>query len=128
LEARELISVKVLFENFRKFLNEAGDPDDPDDNSPELKDIAKVLEEEEIKDMIVAAGFNHDKIGHRMSAGRPWITYKFDESSGVWAYTAHIPSDLEDADNWDKIPSDPGEKLTDFLERVGGPYQLKLGV
>jgi len=120
--------VNLLFENWRRYLNEVGDPDDPDDNSPELKDVAKELEIGRIKDTIVAGGFNHDDIGHRMSAGRPWIKYKFDESSGVWAYTAHIPYDLEDADNWDKVPSEPGEKLTDFLERVGAPYQLKLGV
>ena len=118
----------MLFENFRKFLNEVGDPDDPDDNSPELEDIAKELEIGRIKDTIVAAGFNHDDIGHRMSAERPWIRYRFDESSGVWSYTAHIPDNLGNADNWDKVSSEPGEKLTDFLDRVGGPYQLKLGV
>ena len=56
------------------------------------------------------------------------VKYRFDESSGVWNYTAHIPDDLGNADNWDKVSSEPGEKLTDFLERAGGPYQLKLGV
>ena len=120
--------VNLLFESWRRYINEVGDPDDPDDNSPELEDIAKEMEIRRIKDTIVASGFNHDGIGHRMSAGRPWIKYKFDESSGVWNYTAYIPNDLEDVDNWDKVPSKPAEKLTDFLGRVGDPYQLKLGV
>jgi len=113
--------VKMLFENFRKFLNEVGDPDNPNDNSPDLEDVAKAEEIRNIKDIIVAAGFNHEGIGHRMSAGRPWIEYTFNESTGVWAYIAHVP-------NGDIVDSQKGEKLTDFLERVGSPYQLKLGV
>ena len=113
--------MKALFENFRKFLNEVGDPDTPDDNSPELKDIAIAFELERIKDTIVASGFNHEGIGHRMSAGRPWIEYRFNEPTGVWSYTAHIP-------NGDKVVSGKGEELTAFLERVGQPYQLNIGV
>jgi hypothetical protein len=97
-----------------------GDPDNPDDNSPDLEDVAKAEEIKNIKDTIVANGFNHEGIGHRMSAGRPWIEYEFDNSAGVWNYTAHIP-------NGDIVDSD-GEELTDFLERVGGPYQQKLDI
>ena len=96
-----------------------GDPDNPDDNSPDLEDVAKAEEIRNIKDTIVANGFNHEGIGHRMSASRPLIDFNFNERSGVWNYTATIP-------NGDVIDSE-GEALTDFLKRVGGPYQLKLG-
>jgi hypothetical protein len=109
-----------LFENFRKYLEEVGDPDNPDDNSPEVKDVARELEIRKIKDTIEAGGFNHKEIGHRMSMGRPLIDYNFDESTGVWNYTATIP-------NGDIVDS-RGEKLEDFLKRVSGAYQLKLGV
>ena len=98
-----------------------GNPDNPNDNSPEVEDIAKELEIRNIKDKIEAGGFNHREIGHRMSMGRPLIDYNFDESTGVWNYTATIP-------NGDTTTSDKGEKLTDFLDRVGTPYQQKLGV
>ena len=112
--------MKKLFENFRKYLKEAGDPDNPDDNSPEVKDVARELEIRKIKDTIEAGGFNHREIGHRMSMGRPLIDFSFNERSGVWDYTASIP-------NGDVVDSE-GEGLEDFLERVGGAYQLKLGV
>lgn len=112
--------MKTIMESWRVYLKEAGDPDNPDDNSPEVEDIAKELEIRNIKDTIVDNGFNHRDIGHRMSAGRPLIDYNFDESAGVWTYIAHIP-------NGDKVDSD-GEELEDFLERVGGAYQLKLGI
>jgi hypothetical protein len=98
-----------------------GNPDNPNDNSPEVEDIAKELEIRNIKDKIEAGGFNHREIGHRMSMGRPLIDYSFNEFTGVWNYTATIP-------NGDTTTSDKGEKLTDFLDRVGTPYQQKLGV
>ena len=97
-----------------------GNPDNPNDNSPEVEDIAKELEIRNIKDKIEAGGFNHREIGHRMSMGRPLIDYSFNESTGVWDYTATIP-------NGDIVDS-KGEKLEDFLKRVDGAYQLKLGV
>jgi hypothetical protein len=97
-----------------------GDPDNPDDNSPDLEDIAKAEEIRNIKNTIVDNGFNHRDIGHRMSMGRPLIDFSFNEQSGVWDYTANIP-------NGDVVESE-GEGLEDFLERVGGAYQLKLGV
>ena len=97
-----------------------GDPDNPDDNSPDLEDVAKAEEIRNIKDTIEGAGFNHREIGHRMSMGRPLIDFSFNEQSGVWDYTAHIQ-------NGDIVDSD-GEELTDFLERVGGPYQQKLDI
>ena len=112
--------MKLLFENWRGYLEEAGDPDNPDDNSPEVKDVARELEIRKIKDTIEAGGFNHKEIGHRMSMGRPLIDFSFNERSGVWDYTANIP-------NGDVVESE-GEGLEDFLERVGGAYQLKLKV
>jgi hypothetical protein len=112
--------MQKLFENFRKYLEEAGDPDSPDDNSPEVEDIARELEIKNIKDIIVNAGFNHRDIGHRMSMGRPLIDFSYDKKSGVWNYTATIP-------NGDIVDSE-GEDLENFLERVGADYQLKLNL
>lgn len=97
-----------------------GDPDNPDDNSPDLEDVAKAEEIRNIKDAIEAGGFNHRDIGHRMSMGRPLIDFSFNEQSGVWEYTATIPNG--------EIIRSKGEGLEDFLKRVGSPYQLKLGV
>jgi hypothetical protein len=112
--------MQKLFENWRGYLKEAGDPDNPDDNSPEVKDVARELEIRNIKDAIEAGGFNHRDIGHRMSMGRPLIDFSFNEQSGVWDYTATIPNG--------EIVKSKGEGLEDFLKRVGDPYQLKLGV
>jgi GNAT superfamily N-acetyltransferase len=95
--------------------------DIPPDNPSEAKAAAKELEIKNIKDAIVAAGFNHKDIGHRLSAGRPWIEYELDKMAGEWNYTAHIP-------NGDKVVSSVGEELADFLERVGGPYQMGLNL
>ena len=36
--------MQKLFENWRGYLEEAGDPDNPDDNSPKVKDVARELE------------------------------------------------------------------------------------
>ena len=97
--------MQKLFENWRKYLTEASDS--------KAKDLSK-----EEKNILVNAGFNYEGIGHRMSAGKPWITYELDDSTGVWNYRAHIPNgDIVDSSN---------EELTDFLERVGNTYQLKL--
>jgi len=110
----------------------AGDPDRPDDNSPDLEAVARELEIRRIIDAIEASGFNHTDIKHRMSAKRPWIEYKFDDNSGVWTYKAFFPDGSQNANTWPSIESEEAQGLESFLARVEKgpeePSQLKFGL
>ena len=110
----------------------AGDPDKPDDNSPDLEAVARELEIRSIKDTIEASGFNHTDIKHRMSAKRPWVTYEFDNSSGVFQYEAYFPDGSRNTDDWPSIRSEKGQGLEAFLALAekgpDSPSQLKLGI
>ena len=50
--------MKLLFENWRRYITEAGDPDSNADNDPRPKEVAKALEKSTIEDAIAAASFN----------------------------------------------------------------------
>ena len=86
--------MKLLLENWRRYVNEAGDPDSDADNNPEPKAIAKSLERATIEKTIEDFSFNSAQSSqHRWGRGQPIIDYRFDESSGIWIYTATIPGD-----------------------------------
>jgi len=126
--------MKKLFENFRKFLNEdeAGDPDSKVDNSPEPAEVAQALERSTIERAIEKFSFNsgdRKSPQHRWGASQPIIDYRFDDSDGVWAYTAYFPDGSSNADNWPSVKSEEDEGLEAFLTRVKErPSQLNLGV
>ena len=50
--------MKLLLENWRRYVNEAGDPDSDADNNPEPKAIAKSLERATIEKTIEDFSFN----------------------------------------------------------------------
>ena len=50
--------MKSLFENWRRYVNEAGDPDSDADNDPEPEAIAKALERSTIEKTIEDFSFN----------------------------------------------------------------------
>jgi len=111
--------MKLLFEDWRKYVNEAGDPDSGADNSPEPKAIAMALERSTIEKTIEDFSFNSGQSSqHRWGKGRPIIDYRFNEDSGTWIYTATIPDDPNNSDNWEDINSEGGEDLEAFLTRV----------
>jgi len=122
----------MLFENFRKFLNEAGDPDSKADNLPTREETATALEVSTIERAIEKFSFNsgdEKSPKHRWGYSQPIIDYRFDDSSGVWAYTAYFPDGSDNADNWPFVKSEEGEGLEVFLARVKEhPSQLNLGV
>ena len=90
--------MQKLFENFRTFLNEAGDPDSNDDNLPNPEEVAKALERSTIENAIQDASFNSAQSSqHRWSPRQPIVDYNFDDRLGVWAYTASIPDGTNDA-------------------------------
>ena len=121
--------MQKLFENFRIFLNEAGNPDSNDDNEPDPKEVAKALERSTIEDAIQNASYNSAQSSqHRWSPRQPIIDYNFDARIGVWKYTASIPDGTNNADNWPVISSKKGEDIDSFLVRVQGPHQLNLGL
>ena len=111
-------------------LEEAGDPDSKADNSPEPAEVAKALERSTIEKAIEDFSFNSAQGSqHRWGRGQPIIDYRFDDGSGTWAYTATIPDDSSNADNWPSVKSEEGEDLNVFLTRVKeSPTQLNLGV
>ena len=111
--------MKLLLENWRRYVNEAGDPDSDADNNPEPKAIAKSLERATIEKTIEDFSFNSAQSSqHRWGRGQPIIDYRFDESSGVWIYTATIPGDPNDPNSWEDINLEKGEDLETFLTRV----------
>jgi hypothetical protein len=121
--------MQKLFENFRIFLNEAGDPDSSDDNAPNPKEVAKALERSTIENAIQDASFNSAQSSqHRWSPRQPIVDYNFDDRLGVWTYMASIPDGTNNADNWPTINSKKGEDLDAFLARVKQPHQLNLAL
>jgi hypothetical protein len=121
--------MQKLFENFRTFLNEAGDPDSNDDNLPNPEEVAKALERSTIENAIQDASFNSAQSSqHRWSPRQPIVDYNFNDRLGVWTYMASIPDGTNDADNWPVINSKKGEDIDTFLVRVGKPHQLNLGL
>jgi hypothetical protein len=121
--------MQKLFENFRIFLNEAGDPDSSDDNAPNPREVAKALERSTIENAIQDASFNSAQSSqHRWSPRQPIVDYNFDDRLGVWTYMASIPDGTNNADNWPTINSKKGEDLDAFLARVKQPHQLNLAL
>jgi len=122
--------MKKLFENWRKFRNEAKDPDSDADDGAELRNIAPEINKEFIEKIIGDFSFNSAQSSqHRWSPQQPIIDYRFNERIGNWAYMAAIPDGTNDADNWQKINSKKGEDLSSFLMRVEkNPHQLNLAL
>ena len=123
--------MKKLFENWRKFRNEAKDPDSDADDGAELRNIAPEINKKFIEDMIMDFSFNaRQSSPHRWSVGQPMINYKFDNASGTWQYEATIPGDPKKPDSWEDISAERGEDLKTFLTRVKAkaekPSQLNL--
>ena len=109
--------MKSLFENWRRYVNEAGDPDSDADNDPEPEAVAKALERSTIEKTIEDFSFNSAQSSqHRWGYRQPIIDYRFDENSGVWTYTATIPGP-GDPNDWKDLDSE-GEDLETFLTRV----------
>jgi hypothetical protein len=106
--------MKLLFENWRKYLDERGGP---------------ALSTQEIEDMITDKySFNSAKTSqHRWGRGQPIIDYNLDRR-GSWFYTASIPDEVN-ANSWNDIESYEGEDLETFLRRVHDTYsQIELDV
>ena len=122
--------MQKLFENWRKFKNEAQDPDDKTDDKEELLNMAPEINKEFIEKIIGDFSFNSAQSSqHRWSPRQPVIDYRFDERIGNWVYMAAIPDGTNDADNWPRINSKKGEDLKSFLTRVEeNPNQLNLGL
>ena len=125
------INMQKLFENWRKFRNEAQDPDSDADDGAELRNIAPEINKKFIEDMIMDFSFNaRQSSPHRWSVGQPMINYKFDNASGTWQYEATIPGDPKKPDSWEDISAERGEDLKTFLTRVKAkaekPSQLNL--
>tara|TARA_R110000824_G_scaffold83920_1_gene209727 strand:+ start:869 stop:1240 length:372 start_codon:yes stop_codon:yes gene_type:complete len=122
--------MQKLFENWRKFKNEAQDPDGKTDDKEELLNMAPEINREFVEKMIGDFSFNSAQSSqHRWSPRQPVIDYRFDERIGNWVYMAAIPDGTNDADNWPRINSKKGEDLKSFLTRVEeNPNQLNLGL
>ena len=123
-------NMNKLFENWRKFRNEAKDPDSNADDGAELLNMAPEINREFVEKMIGDFSFNSAQSSqHRWSPRQPVIDYRFDERIGNWVYMAAIPDGTNDADNWPRINSKKGEDLKSFLTRVEkNPNQLNLGL
>ena len=120
--------MQKLFENWRKFKNEAKDPDSDADDGAELRNVAPEINKEFIEKMIGDFSFNSAQSSqHRWSPKQPVIDYRFNQRVGDWTYMAAIPDGTNNADNWPKINSKKGEDLKSFLARVErDPQQLNL--
>ena len=126
--------MQKLFENWRKFKNEAKDPDSNDDDGPELLNMAPEINKKFIEDMIMDFSFNAAQSSpHRWSVGQPMIDYKFDERIGSWKFKAAFPDGTPNANNWPKFPEGTkwsAENIKDFLTQVKAkaekPSQLSL--
>ena len=125
--------MQKLFENFRKYVNEAKDPDTDGDDKEELLNMAPEINKKFIEDMIMDFSFNAaQSSSHRWSRGQPMIDYKFDNTSGTWRYAATIPGEPKKPNSWEDILAEKGEDLKTFLTRVKAkaeePLQLNLGL
>jgi hypothetical protein len=94
------------------------------------EESVKPLGQSTIEKTIENFSFNSGQSSqHRWGRGRPIIDYHFDESNGMWMYTATIPGDSSDSHAWEDIGSAKGEDLVTFLTRVKErPRQLNLGI
>ena len=117
--------MKLLFENWRKYVNEVRDPDSNIDDQAELLDMAGGMTRDMIEKTIEEFSFNSgdkESSQHRWGRGQPIIDYSRSWDDGTPRYMATIPSD-----NWKKVPSEVGEDLVTFLTRVeAGFRQLSL--
>jgi len=91
--------VQKLFENFRRFINEADDPDSDSDDAAELRNMAADLEQAELPQL------KHIKIS-KLSDGR---------LQGVWSVSLDNLMDAED-DGWLPDP-DKVDQLESSFER-----------
>ena len=114
--------MQKLFENWRKFKNEAKDPDSNDDDGPELLNMAPEINKKFIEDMIMDFSFNAAQSSpHRWSVGQPMVDYKFDERIGSWKFKAAFPDGTPNANNWPRLPENQewsAENIKDFLTQV----------
>jgi hypothetical protein len=123
-----------LFENWRSYINEAGDPDSDADDATELRNMAPEINKKFIEDMIMDFSFNAAQSSpHRWSRGQPMIDYKFDERIGSWKFKAAFPDGTPNANNWPRLPENKewsNENIKDFLTQVKAiaenPSQLSL--
>ena len=115
-------NMQKLFENWRKFKNEAQDPDDKTDDKEELLNMAPEINKKFIEDMIMDFSFNAAQSSpHRWSVGQPMVDYKFDERIGSWKFKAAFPDGTPNANNWPKFPEGTkwsAENIKDFLTQV----------
>ena len=109
--------MKLLFENWRKYLNETIEP---------------ALNKNEIE-YIISDKFSFNSAQssqHRWGYHQPIIDYYFDERIGAWKYKAAIPDGTDKVDKWPRIPEDgtwSDENIEVFLTRVKEtPHQLNL--
>ena len=123
--------MQKLFENWRGYLKEVGDPDNPSDNEPSTQEMAKELEKRQIAKVVDDFGFNpgwkEQKDLIHWEVGAPIIEYEY-KSDGTFDYKATIP-DGQDPKNWKEILSDPEETIEAFLTRIKKlPHQLSLSL
>jgi len=100
--------MKLLFENWRKYLNETIEP---------------ALDKNQIE-YIISDKFSFNSAQssqHRWGYRQPIIDYYFDERIGAWKYKAAIPDGTDKVDKWPKLPADgrwSDENIEEFLTRV----------
>tara|TARA_Y100000034_G_C6863745_1_gene393411 strand:+ start:666 stop:1259 length:594 start_codon:yes stop_codon:yes gene_type:complete len=105
--------MKLLFENWRQYLNE-------------IESITPILDEDDIEKIITGPEFSFNSLKtskHRWGTRRPKIDYYFDEQRNNWKYIAYILNNPDKPD----LESTGNETLEDFLGRVRDfPRQLRL--
>ena len=105
--------MKLLFENWRQYLNEN-------------ESITPILDEDDIEKIITGPEFSFNSLKtskHRWGTRRPKIDYYIDEQSNNWKYIAYILNNPDKPD----LESEENETLEDFLTRVKDfPHQLRL--
>jgi len=145
--------MKLLFENWRKYLNEVNpaaqdmiddiarhkeikprQARDPHEIAAELgykSSTAPVLTKNDIEEIITGPEFSFNSLktsDHRWGHQRPKIDYYFDEQGEDWKYMAYISNNP----NEQPLESEENEVLEDFLERVKTkasiPHQLDLNL
>jgi len=104
--------MKLLLENWRKYLNE-------------IESITPILDKDDIEKTITGPEFSFNSLKtsyHRWGYQRPKIDYYFDEQSKDWKYMAYILNNPDKPD----LESEENETLENFLGRVRDfPRQLK---
>jgi hypothetical protein len=140
--------MKLLFENWRKYLNEVNSAAqdmiddiarhkgikprqarDPHEIAAELgykSNTAPVLTKNEIEELIGGPEFSFNSLQssyHRWGTQRPKIDYYHDEPSNNWKYLAYTSNNPDKPD----LESMENETLEDFLGRVRD-YPLQMGL